>query len=560
MAVSDDFTRPSAAIRLPLLRLGIERRTLLVALGFIAATLFLRLPTFFEPPWHADEGIFAAVAQRVAGGGQLYADAWEAKPPLFIYIYVALNEAFGGGVLPLRIATAISAIGTELALFAISGRFLSRRYAFLAAGLLAVLLAVPFWEGNLALADTFVILPSSLAVLCCLNAARESQSTPSQTARWSLLAGVLFGAAFLIRPTSVVVGLAVVLWLLVSGRPWLRGSTLMALGGALAILPVVGAFALFGSFYWFWNANVGFFFDYVPSGRELPFHYRPLIATPTLVTLAALAWYRWREGATPRWSLAALWLSLALAVALLTGRPYSHYLLQAFPPLALLVALLLSSMASQRLAWRPRFEHGPAFAIAGAIAVLWLAIVTPAFNGNALAMRYTKSLNYYSNFAAWSLGLKSQDAYDDYFDRRVNLTERLDATLDRLGAEEQEVYIWGEVPWTYALADSQPATRYVTSFYVLLIPSLDVGLGSVLEEADPRFIVVTGDVWPRIQDDSGILKRRYFVATRAINSLIARRYEQVAVVGRARIFQRTPERPTVSNRPPLLPVAETVSR
>src|SRR5690348_13878304 len=53
----------------------------LILLGFVVFTVFVRLPTFFEPPWHTDEGIFQAVAQKVANGGEIYADAWESKPP-----------------------------------------------------------------------------------------------------------------------------------------------------------------------------------------------------------------------------------------------------------------------------------------------------------------------------------------------------------------------------------------------------------------------------------------------------------------------------------------------
>jgi hypothetical protein len=86
----------------------------------------------------------------------------------------------------------------------------------------------------------------------------------------------------------------------------------------------------------------------------------------------------------------------------------------------------------------------------------------------------------------------------------------------------------------------------MTSFYVLIIAYLDVDLDEALAAANPRFIVMT-DAWPRVSDDSGVMQRRYRNAVRAINQLIAQRYEQVAVVGRARIFEKTRERPPVSS-------------
>ena len=87
----------------------------------------MRLPSFFEPPWHTDEGIFQAVAQKVANGGELYTDAWESKPPLFLYIYVASIELFGAGVLPIRIAAALAAFVTEVATYGIARRYLDTR-------------------------------------------------------------------------------------------------------------------------------------------------------------------------------------------------------------------------------------------------------------------------------------------------------------------------------------------------------------------------------------------------------------------------------------------------
>jgi hypothetical protein len=437
---------------------------------------------------------------------------------------------------------------------------MSWRRALLAAAILAVLLAVPFWEGNLALADGFAILPTTLAVLCCLR----GDNTPDRrrgsgfNLGWTLLAGVLFGLAFLIRPTAGAVAMALVLWLFISGRSWFWRGAIMAASSAVVALSVAGAFALLGSFYWFWDANVGFFFEYVPSGKELPFHHRPLIVTPAIVTIIALAWLRYR-GELPRWGLPALWLTSTLAVALLTGRPYSHYLLQVFPALALVMALLVpGTVLRQSLEPGTRnLEPGPvtpvpdsrflvpALAIASSVALLWLTVVMPAFSGNPFAMRYTKDLEYYVNFTGWATGLKDTDDYNTYFDRRVNLTERLDTTLTRLGARGEEVYIWGEVPWAYALADTEPSLRYMTSFYVLLIPYLDTNLGRWLIESDPRFIVVLADAWPRIGDDTGVLQQRYLNATRSLHGVLARRYEQVEVVGRARIFERTAERPTV---------------
>lgn len=511
----------------------------LVGLAVVtAAVLLLRLPSFFEPPWHTDEGIFAAVAQRVLTGGTLYADAWESKPPLFLYLYVGLYKVFDPGVFPLRLAATLAAVGTHIALYFVALRLgLDRRHALLGAAALGVLLGVPFWEGTLALTEVFTILPTTLAVLCVLSWRSRDWDFRRATALL-LMAGFLFGVAFLFRQTAALAAGAVGLWLLLNGDA-LRAGPRLAAGFLGAVVPVVAWFALVGDFHWFWDANVGFFLFYVPSGQELPFAARPIILTPVLLTLACLAYYRWR-GHSPLWGLPALWLVFTLAGAMLTGRPYSHYMLQAFPPLALLVAILAPQV---RLSWRPRREQAPALALAASLALMWAAVVTPMFGGNPFAMRYTRGPSYYLNFSAWTLGLRDERDYNNYFDRRVNHTLALAATLRQMGAAGERVYIWGEYPWIYALARVEPATRYTTSFYVLLMPHLDTRLGHTLHSAQPGFVVVMNDALPKFHGRDEILERRYRNSRHAIDQMLQRDYVRIFATDRAEVFQRKEDSP-----------------
>ena len=550
MSVSEGFMRREiAALSLRLWRLNIDRRALLIFLTFTGVILLLRVPSFFEPPWHTDEGIFAAVASRVLQGGELYTDAWESKPPLFLYLYAGIFEVFGAGVLPLRIAATVSAIAIQWAVYGVGCRMMSRKQALIGSLLTGVMLGVPFWEGNLALTEIFAVLPTTIAVLCVLNSGALQSATapaihPNRDSRyewrWLLAAGMLFGVAFLLRQTTAVVLVAVGIALLLSSPRWFRSSVLLATGFVAAAVPAAIAFALLTSLHWFWDANVGFFFSYVPSGQEIPLYYRPLILLPVLTAIAGLIWHR-MQGRSPPWSLAVLWLVLTLSAALLTGRPYSHYFLQVAPPLGLLLAYAIPKIGLRR----PRRDHLPALAVAVSLVALWLGVVRPEFHGNILAMRYSKDLEYYANFAAWAAGAKDRERYDRYFDKRVYLTRELSDRLETLGGKGDQAYIWGEYPWVYALSGKAPATRYMTSFYVLLIPYLDSELYDTLAEKDPRFIVVTSDVWPKVYDETGVLKRRYEIASRAVNRLIAYRYEQVDAVGRARIYQRVSERPFV---------------
>jgi hypothetical protein len=198
----------------------------------------------------------------------------------------------------------------------------------------------------------------------------------------------------------------------------------------------------------------------------------------------------------------------------------------------------------------------PLAAFVLAVAVTWGYVVVPMFSGNAFGMRYTRGPTYYANFASWAVGARSQLDYDNYFDHRVGLTHELARILDGLGGAGKSAYIWGEYPWIYSLADIQPADRYTTSFYVLLIPYLDLTLGGSLDREQPQFIVILDDARPKFHGSSPVTDRRYSNAMKALEDRIARDYQQVAGTAKATVYERgiphpsQPPAATVAPQPP----------
>jgi hypothetical protein len=531
-----------ATVKPAFLAPAFDKRALMLFLAFAAATFVLRIPTFFEPAWHDDEGTFAAVAQKLLGGGELYADAWESKPPLFLYAYAGIFKVLGAGVLQLRVAAALAALASTLALFVLARQLASERQALIAALVLTLFLAVPFWDGNLASAELFSLSLTILGVLAVFLYTRSASSPPNRVSAlqdkgggwvWLVGAGLMFGLAALIRQTAALPMVAAVAWLALSGREFLRPAMLMTLGGVLAVAPVIVAFAALGSFHWFWDANVGFFVSYLSTAREVGPSGRSVMLLPFLITLAALYCYRGR-GTMPRWGLPALWLTIMLAGALLTGRPYEHYLIPVLPPLALLVAVTAPHV---RLSWRPTRGQAPAFAIAASVALLWVTVLVPEFDGDPLAIRYSKDEHYYYQFAGRVLGTSNEKTYNDYFDERVERVKQISATLDTLGARGKSVYVWGEYSWVYTLSGTEPAWRYTSSFNILQIQGLAEDLEGVLTRARPAFIVVMDDSWPRHPDPDGIMRQRFDRALQGLDRLLGRDYEPVASLKRAHIYR-----------------------
>jgi 4-amino-4-deoxy-L-arabinose transferase-like glycosyltransferase len=497
------------------------------ALAACGLVFLLRVPSFLEPAWHTDEGTFAGVAQGIVRGGSLYAEAWESKPPLFLYLYAGIFKIFGAGILQIRLAAAVAAIVTQLAVFLIGNQLLGARKALWASVLLGVMLAVPFWEGNLALSEIFS-LPFACGGVFLLVAGSRGGSV---SLRASAGAGALFGLSFLIRQPAVLPMGAAILWLLFERRLTVQALIAMIVAAGAPLLAAMLGFALFGSFHWFWDANVAYFFSYVPAYSRLHAALLPLLVLP-LATVVALLAGRWRrQDPMPEWALPALWFSLAYTGALINGKDYSHYLLQTFPPLVLLaVNLDLSRLRVPALSWR----HQPAILTGAAIVLSWLVVVGVVYR-DPTGRHWTKNPDYYLHMLRHAIGDESKLEFNAYFDKRVNTTLSLEDQLDLLGADGETAYIWGEYPWLYALSDLRPLSRYMTSTYMLENDERFPELMGQLNRSPPPFILFFTDVKPRPAGPE--TSERFTRMNRAMTSFVERRYESVTKIGNCTVYR-----------------------
>ena len=487
----------------------------------------LRIPSFFEPAWHTDEGSFAGVAEGILRGRDLYSEAWESKPPLFLYLYAGIFKVFGSGLLQLKVAAALAAILTQFAIYLVGTKLAGPVRGLAASVVFGVLVAVPFWEGNLALSEIFSMPAATLGVLAVL--ARSDRHRPNADA-WLALAGVLFGLAFLLRQPAVLAMPAAALWLALDSRLTLSRLFSLAAGFALPIVVITAAFAVFGSFFWFWDANVAYFLYYVPNGSRITSTLMLYMFAPAAIALVTLFWLRMRGAPTPAWALPALWFALAFVGSLLNGKDYSHYLLQIFPPLALLfVTILPVSMPALRITWRQ-----PALAVAVTFAVVWYVVVNAVFF-DTWGRHWTKGMPYYSHFFNYVTGQESRSAYNAYFDGRVNTTAVLDDQFEALRAEGATAYIWGEYPWVYALSGLQPYSRYVTSYYILESEERLDELLAELAKNPPQYLIIGADAEPR--PNRTPTKERFNRVAERLRVMTAQQYEPVATAGKATVFE-----------------------
>jgi hypothetical protein len=216
-----------------------------------------------------------------------------------------------------------------------------------------------------------------------------------------------------------------------------------------------------------------------------------------------------RSEESDRQRLILFWLGFASVGTLLSGRAYGHYLLQMIAPASLAAVLL----AQQIVARRP--VVAPLLMCAVLSVVAWAS-----FRDFWLYYNPVRTY-YYQNAFEYVTGMRSRDTYEVMFDRKVEDQYRL-AELIR-AQPERTLFVWGEYPWLYPLADAEAPVRYITSYHVLYHPEGGSDVIAALRRDPPRYIVWDRDEWRVLP---------------GLDEVVAERYELAARVNRTDVYQR----------------------
>jgi len=446
-----------------------------VAFTLILFTIFiLRLPSLFEPFWYGDEGIFAAVARNLNLGGTLYQTAWDNKPPMIYLTYAGIFGAFGVSMFALRLVTLIVVLATATTIYEIGFETIGRRRALVATAIFGILSSIRLVEGNLALTEIFMILPITLAFFISIKRKFDY---------WALfLAGGLFAIASLYKQVGAFEAGALGLFLfLYVNNFWefIKKGLVLALGFAI---PYVVTLAYFFSKHLVGDFIFAAYTYYRIYLAESPKHAILVTGAKFLPILAAFSWGFWkkRRGEVNYISLFILWGAFSFLGSFFSGRTYGHYLIQVTPPLA----LLLASLGSFRKMRIPTVVFILAF-------ILPIIFLTKTLFVGVTSRNLSEQFAYEKNFIDLARGAKSTEAYNNYFDRNVNLLMAARDFLNLKGANGKSVYIWGDWSWLYAASDLRDPSRYVTSFHVFGVPGGKEEVIASLSKSKPVYIIKT---------------------------------------------------------------------
>ncbi len=490
-----------------------------LALGTFVVAQLLRYPSLYEPRWYGDEGIFAAVAENMRHGRTLYAQAWDNKPPLIYFTYAAIQSAFGTSVFALHLVSTVTVIATQAIVMAIALLLFGARRALVAGLIFALALATPIIEGNLAMTESFMILPTSLAVLLFVLAEWRG----GRASLYHVVIGMLAGIATAYKQVAVFDGaaIAVMIWL-THERPF-RALALIAAGFAVPQIALAALFLATGAFPQYWYAVVGSLGLYSELGPAVGPLARFAGYLPALFVVRWLVRRRQRGEIVALESFPLLWLGFAVAGVTSSTFPFPHYLQQAVPAFALV-------LVADPFAYERDDLSRLLLAVTG---VLVMAVALGQFSPAYRERSQLAPMRYYRTFAEHEWGGMNDLEYDYHFDGKAVAVRDIVRYINQDGAGTT-VYAWSELPWLYAAGGLTNPTRFYTSFLGEVLPGAKREILDDLEARPPAYAVISTDTYAPF---AGLERWVVRVATRsrrlaALPALVGERPPRAAMIER----------------------------
>jgi hypothetical protein len=198
------------------------------------AVILTRLPSFSRSVLDWDESLYFLMAEQWRSGHLPYTTIWDNKPLGIYAIFAVFQDLFGDRIAAMRIAGIVFVSVAAFAVVRIGWLVTGAWKAALAGGAVFIVASL----SNDGLADNtelFMVTFTSLAVLTALSAgaSRDGGTSLGRAA----LAGVLMGAAFMVKYVAVLEDPAILLLLLWRLRFARAPAVILAALGGAALAP-----------------------------------------------------------------------------------------------------------------------------------------------------------------------------------------------------------------------------------------------------------------------------------------------------------------------------------
>lgn len=416
---------------------------ILIFLSFI----FLRIPSLFEPYWYGDEGIYLTLGQGIRKGLILYSQIHDNKPPLLYYL-----AALGQTVFGFRLLLLACMVPTIVLFYKLAQLFLSEKISKFALILFLVLTSIPLFEGNIANAEVFMLLPTIAGVLLVYQSKKNVDF---------LLAGLLLGLAFIVKVPVIIEVIFLVFWLFLNHIPQLNfkkffTQTAVLFSGFVIPIGLFGLLFYFeGVFKYFIYAallqNFGYLSSWSTGIQTASATQGGLMGRLVILIIffLVIGFLFIKQKINQKLAFILLWFAATIFGALLSARPYPHYLIQILPPLCLSLFYIFET--NKILVKVTTFS-----------CLLFLIFVIKKYN-----FYFYPVFSYYGNFYSYVFHLKNQDNYRSFFGSEVNNLYLTGQYLKQNTTPDQKIFVWGDSPFIYALSDRLPVGRYTVAYHIV---------------------------------------------------------------------------------------------
>jgi 4-amino-4-deoxy-L-arabinose transferase-like glycosyltransferase len=411
----------------------------------VLSAIILRSPAFFNPIIDEDEAFYAAAGRLVNHGGKLYQDAAELKPPLLMYFYAVGFSILGVDLRLLHGATALWVLATAALIGGIVRHLSSKWEAAYLAALLYVLFTPTFVPQALSTnGEILMNLPLVISAFLFLKYERD------RSGAYLFLSGFFCGLAFLFKYQSGIL-LAVILGYILIVKSWLAKSwpdkiagkqSLFVIGGfASVLLSLYAIFRYHGNwedfYFWGWKFNFIFMEDFT---RQY-FFQRLLAHAPRFFLIWLVLWIftfaairgtiRAPRDIPPGYHLVILWLLGSALAVCVGGKFFGHYFIQLLPPLTVLAGVAIVDWWPQTVGWKR--------------AALLAGIIIPPI--------IYLGVN-------WREEQKRMNGENRYF-------QTIAVEVRKLSSPDDKIFIWGRMSELYYFSQRLPASRFITSNFVV---------------------------------------------------------------------------------------------
>lgn len=197
-----------------------------------------------------------------------------------------------------------------------------------------------------------------------------------------------------------------------------------------------------------------------------------------------------RKRLSKNFLLVITWFFFSLFGALLSERPYPHYLMQVVPAISLSLGFLFSKNHWQKL---------------GVALSIFCFLVSFFY----YQFWHYQTWPYYQISYQYLLGIKTQQDWQNYFGGHINRTYQVAEMIKENTDPEEKIFVWGTEPGIYYLSDRLPVGRYTVSYHIKDFDGWEETM-LALEDYQPKFIVkLTSEAeFPQLDN---FLQGKYFL-------------------------------------------------